>query len=107
MDAVAVWSELFSAVDHDTGEILLTRTEIAELAGITVRHVSNVMTELESIGAISRRRERVAGVRGPGLVRYFMNPHVATHLAGAARDAAQVEAAPGPLLRVMEGGKVP
>ncbi|GGE97241.1 hypothetical protein GCM10011404_32960 [Sphingomonas prati] len=36
------------------------------------------MTELESIGAIIRRRERVAGMRGRGIVRYFINPRVAS-----------------------------
>ena len=105
MDAMAVWSELFSAVDRDTGEILLSRDELAVLAGIAVQHVSNVMTELEGIGAISRRRERVAGMRGPGRTKYFMNPMVATHLAGGARDQAQA-AAPGPL-RLLAGGKAP
>ena len=105
MDAVAVWGEVFSAVDRDTGEIMLTRDQIAELAGIAVQHVTNVMTELEGIGVIIKRRERIAGVRGPGRVRYFLNPVVATHLPGRARDAAQAKAPPGPALRVMEGGK--
>ena len=52
------------------------------------------MGELATIGAISRRREKVAGMRGPGLVRYFMNPKVGTHLTGAARDKAQTDSAP-------------
>ena len=34
-----------------------------------------------------------------------MNSLVGTHLTGAARDKAQAEAPPGPLLRVMQGGK--
>jgi hypothetical protein len=50
------------------------------------------MGELESIGAISRRREKVPGMRGPGAVRYFMNPNIATHLNGKARDKAQAKA---------------
>ena len=107
MDAVGVWGELFSAVDQDTGEIMLTRDQIAELTGIAVQHVSNVMTELEGIGAIIRRRERVAGMRGRGMVRYSLNPVVGTHLPGGLRDEVQAEAPPGPLLRVMEGGKAP
>ena len=37
-------------------------------------------------------------MRGPGMVRYFMNPNVATHLAGKARDEAQAAA---PKLRVV------
>jgi hypothetical protein len=46
------------------------------------------MADLESIGAIARRRERVAGMRGPGVVRYFMNPGVATNLVSHERDKA-------------------
>lgn len=102
-----LWAELFTAVDIETGAITLTRDQLAELVGITADTESEIMGELEGIGAISRQRQRVAGMRGPGMVRYFMNPHVATHLAGRARDTAQAEAPPGPLLRVMEGGKVP
>ena len=105
MQAMDLWAELFTAVDRDTGEVLLTRDQLAELVGVTVQHVSAIMGELEGIGAIIRRRERVAGMRGPGRVRYFMNSLVGTHLTGAARDKAQAEAPPGPLLRVMEGGK--
>lgn len=61
-----------------------------------------MLGELEACGAIIRRREKVAGMRGPGLVRYFMNPRVATYLAGAERDRAQ-ETAP-PVLSVVDGG---
>ena len=104
MHAVSLWAVLFTAMDQDTGEITLTRDELAELASMPVQNVSNIMGELEGIGAISRRRERVAGMRGPGMVRYFMNPNVATHLPGGLRDEAQAKA---PLLRVMEGGKAP
>ena len=107
MCAATLWAELFTAVDMDTGEVMLTRDKLAELAGITVQHVSDIMTELEGIGAVIRRRERVAGMRGPGMVRYFMNPVVGTHLAGRERDAAQAAAPAGPLLRAVQGGKVP
>ena len=105
MQAMDLWAELFTAVDRDTGEVLLTRDQLAELVGVTAQHVSAIMSELEGIDAIIRRRERVAGMRGPGRVRYFMNSLVGTHLTGAARDKAQAEAPPGPLLRVMQGGK--
>ena len=47
------------------------------------------MGELEEVGAISRRVERVPGMRGPGRAVYYMNPNVATHLPGGARDKAQ------------------
>ncbi len=105
MKGADLWAVLFTAVDQDTGEIMLTRDELAEAVGDTADHVSAIMGELEGIGAIIRRREKVPGVRGPGRVRYFMNPNVGTHLAGAERDEAQAAAPPGPLLRIMQGGK--
>ena len=83
--AVRLWGRLFTALRYDTGEIMLSRTEIAEILGILPRHVSTIMTELEGIGAVSRRR---AG-RG---VRYYMNPTIGTHLTGKTRDEAQAKA---------------
>jgi hypothetical protein len=105
MVALALWAELFDNLRTDTGEIVLTRDELAERVRCRPTEVSELMGELESIGAISRRRERVAGMRGPGLVRYFMSPRIGTHLTGKARTDAQAKA--GPLLTIMEGGKPP
>lgn len=102
MRAMRLWAELFTALDLDTGEVMLTRDDIAARVSIVPEDVSEIMSELETCGAIIRRRERVAGMRGPGRVRYFMNPMVATHLAGQARDVAQAAA---PALRVVDGGK--
>jgi CRP-like cAMP-binding protein len=90
--ALDLWALLFRHLDRHTGMILLTRDELAEQAGTSPDHVSEIMAELESIGAISRRRERVPGMRGPGMVRFFMNPNVGTHLTGKARDEAQAAA---------------
>jgi hypothetical protein len=90
--AVSLWSLLFEHLRRDTGEIMLSREEMAEQIGERADNVSLIMTELQGISAISRRRERVAGMRGPGMVRYFMNPNVGTHLVGAARDKAQARA---------------
>ena len=101
--ALRLWAKLFDNLRTDTGEIILTRDELAERVGCKVADVSEIMSELESITAISRRRERVAGMRGPGLVRYFMNPRIGTHLTGKARTDAQATA--GPLLTIMAGGK--
>jgi predicted ArsR family transcriptional regulator len=84
---------------RDTGEIALTRDELAEELGVAPPHVSRLMGELEGIGAISRRLEKIPGMRGRGRAVYFMNPNVATNLAGAARDKAQGEAPP---LRLVE-----
>ncbi|RZL28329.1 MAG: hypothetical protein EOP64_04855 [Sphingomonas sp.] len=105
--AMRLWAMCFEYLRNDTGEIMLRRDEIAEKLKEQPDTVSRIMSQLEEIGAIIRRRERVSGMRGPGLVRYFMNSVVGTHLTGAARDKAQADAAPGPLLRLMEGGKAP
>jgi len=101
--AVQLWALCFQHLRDDTGEVLLSRDQMAETLGELPRHVSTIMSELEDCGAIIRLREKVAGMRGRGLVRYFMNPRVATHLAGTDRDRAQ-EAAP-PVLSVVPGGK--
>lgn len=95
--AVSLWGLLLTALRPDTGEILLTRGQIAERVGIAPKHVSECITELSSINAVRREKQ---GRR----VRYFLNPNIATHIPGpearkAARDAA------GPLLVMMQGGK--
>lgn len=100
MLAMRLWSVLFLHLRRDTGEVMQTREELADAVRTKPDEVSRIMGELESIGAISRRRVKVAGMRGPGAVRYFMNPNIATHLSGKARDQAQANA--GPLLRLME-----
>jgi hypothetical protein len=97
--AMRLWAKLFLHLRRDTGEVLQTRDELAEAVGATADHVSTIMGELESIGAISRQRVRIPGMRGPGMVSYFMSPRVGTHLTGMARDIAQDEA---PLLRLVE-----
>ncbi len=103
--AVRLWAMCFEHLRDDTGEILLSRDKIAEALHELPNNVSAIMGELEACGAIIRRREKVAGMRGPGLVRYYMNPRVATHLAGAERDRAQ-ETAP-PVLSIVPGGRAP
>lgn len=100
--AMRLWAHCFRYLDYDTGEIHQTREQLAEHLGIDPYHVSRVMSELVKMGAIIRRRERIGGLRGPGPVRYFMNPRVATHLPEGVREAAQAEA---PLLTIMDGGK--
>ena len=93
-EANALWALLFEHLDRHTGMILLTRDELAEQVGTHPNTISAIMSDLEGIGAIVRRRERVAGMRGPGMVRYFMNPNVGTHLLGHVRDEAQAQASP-------------
>ena len=91
--AMRLWAACFTSLDYDSGQIMLTRADLAKRVGESVENVSRVMTELVKFGAISRHR-----ATGNGPVAYFMNPHVATHLAGAERDAAQAAA---PQLRLV------
>jgi CRP-like cAMP-binding protein len=102
--AVRLWAELFLHLRRDTGEVVQTRDELAETVGAAGQDVSRIMTQLESIGAITRKRQKVAGMKGPGMVRYFMNPVIGTHQSGQARDKAQAEA---PKLRIVETGNTP
>ena len=97
--AMLLWAELFDHLRRDTGQIMLSRDELAQLLDEHPSNVSKIMGELGSIGAVITRRERVPGLRGPGRVVYFMNPNVATNLSGAARDRAQAAA---PRLQLVE-----
>ena len=92
--AMQLWALLFQHLRRDTGEVVRARDELAADLGVAPKHVSTVMSELERIGAITRIRVRVPGLRGPGSVHYLMNPRVGTHLSGAVRDQAQAAAPP-------------
>lgn len=80
--ALRLWALCFEHLRTDTGEIVLSRGEMAERLGIEVRTVSSLVSELVAFGALSRTRDGRS-------VRYFMNPNVGTHLSGKARDDAQ------------------
>ena len=95
--ALKLWSRLLTHLRVDTGEIMVTRQELAERVGMEPRDLSSTMTELASINAIRRVKE---GRK----VRYFLNPHIATHLPSPTARAAAREGA-GPLLRSVEGGR--
>jgi len=90
--AVRVLTSLFRWLPPDGNEVDASRSDIAAAARCRPEEVSRAMRELEAIGAVYRRRE------GRG-VRYFVNPRLGTHLAGAARDKAQADAPP---LRLVE-----
>src|SRR3954471_12745203 len=77
--AVLLFTRLFGVLPPDGNEVTADRTELARMVGVPPNHISEIMGELEAVGAIYRRRE------GRG-VRYFVNPMLGTHLAGAARD---------------------
>jgi hypothetical protein len=62
---------------QDNGEVMLTRDEIAAEIGCAPKHASTVMGTLERMGVIRRERRKVPGMQGPGMVVYFINPHVA------------------------------
>ena len=55
--AMNLWSLLLAKLHYDSGDILLSRGEIAGEVGITPREVSSIMKELESIEAIKRQPE--------------------------------------------------
>ena len=95
--SVRLWAELLTALRPETGEIFLNRGQIAERIGIELRTVSELMTELSKINAISRKKEGRT-------VRYYLNPNIATHIPGPESRKAAREAA-GPLLVLMEGGR--
>ena len=84
---MVLFTRLFQYLPPDGNEVMADRDELARVAGCTPNHVTDVMGELEAVGAVYRRRE------GRG-VRYFVKPRLGTHLAGAARDRAQAEAPP-------------
>lgn len=95
LKALELWALLFDNVHRETGQIMLTRQELADKVKISSSHITNVMSELESIKAITKQKE------GRG-VTYYMNPHVGTHLNQEDRNKARIKA---PSLKVISGGK--
>ena len=100
-ETMAVWNAVISFIAYDRdGEVMATRSQIAEAAEISPEHTSRAMSRLVEIGVIVRT----------GRGRYKVNSHVAwsgpLHKREiAAKDHAPVPPPPGPLLVVMEGGK--
>lgn len=90
---------------QDTGEIMRTRDEIAEETGCTPYNVSKAMGVLTDMGVIIKGdRRKVAGMRGPGVRAYFINPHAAWNGTLAIRRI-EAERQTPPLLSIMQGGK--
>jgi predicted transcriptional regulator len=81
-----LWAEFFCHMRMDTGEIVMTRQEMATAAGTTLNNVSTALSELASVGALIRHQDGHA-------VQWFMNPKIGTCLTGKAREDAQ-KAAP-------------
>lgn len=88
---------------RDSGEVMLTRDEFAERMGCAARHVSTVMGTLERMGVIRREFRPVEGVRGRGVVVYFVSPHVAWNGSLEQRKTKAASAVP-PVLTVVESG---
>ncbi|MBH9970699.1 MULTISPECIES: replication/maintenance protein RepL [unclassified Commensalibacter] len=95
LKALRLWALLFENVHRETGQIMLTRQEIAKEIQLYVNSVTNIMTELESIEAIIKHKE------GRGVI-YYMNPNIANHYPQEIREKTQREA---PRLTLFEGGK--
>lgn len=61
----------------DTGEVMLSRQEMAQKMETDADNVSRVMRTLEDMQVVTRKRRTVEGVRGPGKVVYSINAYVA------------------------------
>jgi hypothetical protein len=85
--AMRLWARIIGHLDRQTGEILLSRSELAKLVGTRPDEISRIMGELAEINAVFRHREPA---NGP--VTYLLNPRVGTHLPGPARKLAQRDA---------------
>ncbi|MDB5243401.1 MAG: hypothetical protein JWP57_4026 [Spirosoma sp.] len=83
-----VWTALVSHVRFDTGEIMASRTRLAEDAETTPQEASRALARLTEIGALTRLR----------LGRYAINPQVGWVGSLAKREAAAKEA---PVLRLV------
>ncbi len=105
--AMLVWSVLFEHLYPHTGQIMLTREQIAETVGIRPNEVSAIMGELATCQAVFTERHRVEGVRGPGQAIYFMNKHVAEYGSRTTEDELRLIPKPGFTPRVVEGGQQP
>ncbi len=90
-------------LQQDTGEVMLTRDQLAERVGCARENMSRIMGTLERMGVIRRERRRVEGMQGRGVAVYFVNPHVAWNGSLDIRKAEAAEVTP-PMLRLMQGG---
>lgn len=61
----------------DTGEVTLSRAEMASKMKTDPGNVSRAMSVLERMEVVTRKRRPVEGKRGPGRVAYAINPYVA------------------------------
>ena len=57
LKAVELFTRLFSYLPADSNEVMASRDELARMVDARPAHVSEIMRELEAIGAVYRRRE--------------------------------------------------
>jgi len=96
LNAVKLWALLFDNVHKETGQIMLSRLEMADKINVHPNNISAIMSELESINAILKKKD------GRGVV-YYMNPNVANHYPQEIREKAQKNS---PQLKLIDGGLV-
>jgi len=70
--AAELWCLLWVLRDPETGRIEATRQQIADILGTSPENVSRVITSLVNLGVVRRRREWMAGRRGPGIAAYTL-----------------------------------
>ena len=94
LQTLRIWNIAITYMRMDTGEILVTRNELATDTHMLLPHVSRAITELVKIGAIIRHR------RGRKVV-YSINPTVGWNGGEGSRQAAVRKA---PALRLVADG---
>lgn len=108
-DRPALVDRAFKAIllnlEPRTGRILLTREEFAAAMRCPAAKVGAALCVLVRLGAVRRVATPVLGVRGPGEVRYFINPDVAWN--GSLRSRAEAAARYGGPLAGMEPVQAP
>ena len=95
-----VWTAAITYMRMDTGEILVTREQLADEVRAAPKNVSTAMTELVKIGAIIRHR------RGRKVV-YSVNPTVGWNGGEGSRQAAARKAPVLKLVTSLEEGNQP
>ena len=91
--------KMLAVIRTDTGEIMASRKDLADMVDTAPDNITHIMADLKSIGVIHQERHPLDKRK----VRYFMNTTVATHLPEEVRRPKQRE--DGPLLKIMNGGK--
>lgn len=57
VEGMQLWLMLFKYVHQETGQIMLSRKEIAKKININLNDTNHIMTELENINAILKKKK--------------------------------------------------